>query len=255
VAGNRALITGGGHGLGRGIAEALAAQSMIVTICGRNHGALEATVNALRDGGAHAHSVPCDVADPASIKAAVAEAEAKMGGIDLLVNNAGIAPTAPLSRMELSMWNQAFAVNATGAFLCIQACLPGMLTRHFGRIVNIASVAGVSSGPYLAAYSASKHALIGLTRAAAAELGDKGIHVNAICPAYVDTEMTRGGVERAMKKGFSQEQALDMVLGSAGQKRLLPVAEVASWVAHLAGPAGNALNGQVLVLDGGGKSV
>jgi len=177
-----------------------------------------------------------------------------MGAVDILVNNAGIAPTAPMARMTREVWDQAFAVNATGAFLMIQACLPGMLERGFGRVANVASVAGVSSAPYLAAYSASKHALVGLTRAAAAELGDRGVHVNALCPGYIDTQMTRGAVERAMSRGHDEDAALAAVLGSAGQRRLLPVAEVAAWVVHLAGPAGNALNGQIIVLDGGGKA-
>lgn len=249
----RALVTGGGHGLGRGIAEALLRAGATVTVCGRNEQALADTLAAAAQGGAM-HSVVCDVTSAESVANAVRYAEARMGGVDLLINNAGIAPTAPIRNLTLETWQQAFAVNATGTFLCTQACLGGMLERKFGRVINIASVAGVTGGPYLAAYCASKHAVIGFTRAAAAELGDKGVHVNAICPAYVDTDMTRGGVQRVMRsKGASEQDALTAVLTSAGQKRLLPVSEVASWVVHLCGPAGNALNGQVIVLDGGGK--
>ena len=249
----RAFVTGGGHGLGRGIAEALLKAGAKVTVCGRNEQALEETVKASQGA---MFSIVCDVSSPDSVQQAVRYAEERMGGVDLLINNAGIAPTAPLRSMSLETWQHAFAVNATGSFLCTQACLAGMLERKFGRVINIASVAGVSGGPYLAAYCASKHAVIGLTRASAAELGDKGIHVNAICPAYVDTDMTRGGVERVMRsKGASEADALTAVLTSAGQKRLLPVSEVASWVVHLCGPAGNALNGQIIVLDGGGLEV
>jgi NAD(P)-dependent dehydrogenase (short-subunit alcohol dehydrogenase family) len=251
--GKRAFVTGGGHGLGRAIAEALCAEGASVTVCGRSEAALDETAQALTRAGAQAFSVVCDVSNADAVRDAVRAAEAKMGGVDLLINNAGIAPTAPLSRMSLEMWNQAFAVNATGAFLCTQACVPGMLERRFGRIVNVASVAGISSGPYLAAYSASKHAMVGLTRATAAELGGRGIQANAVCPAYVDTDMTRGGVVRAMQKGLSEAEALERVLASAGQQRLLPVSEVTAWVTLLCGSAGNAMNGQVIVLDGGGK--
>jgi len=248
--GKRALVTGGGHGLGRGIAEALVRAGATVTVCGRNESALAETASGM----AGVFAVHCDVTSADSVTRAVRFAEERMGGVDLLVNNAGIAPTAPIRSLTLETWQNAFAVNATGTFLCTQACLGGMLERKFGRIVNIASVAGVSSGPYLAAYSASKHAVIGFTRAAAAELGDKGVQVNAICPAYVDTEMTRGGVERVMRtKGASEEEALEAVLTSAGQRRLIPVAEVTSWVVQLCGPAGHALNGQLIVLDGGGR--
>ncbi len=259
----RALVTGGGHGLGRGIAEALWRAGATVTICGRNEQALAETL-AASSASSEApgtletrvamHSVVCDVTSAESVAQAVRYAEERMGGVDFLINNAGIAPTAPIKALTLATWQEAFAVNATGTFLCTQACLGGMLERKYGRVINIASVAGVTGGMYLAAYCASKHAVIGFTRAAAAELGDKGVQVNAICPAYVDTDMTRGGVARVMRsKGASEQDALNAVLTSAGQKRLLPVSEVASWVVHLCGPAGNALNGQVIVLDGGGK--
>jgi 3-hydroxybutyrate dehydrogenase len=250
-----ALVTGGGHGLGRGIAEALACAGARVCLVGRSESALDDTVKALRAAGREAHAFVCDVTSESSVEAAVTHAGQVLGHIDFLINNAGVAPTAPLARMTLELWNQALAVNATGSFLCMRAVLPGMLERKFGRIVNIASVAGITGGPYLAAYSASKHALVGLTRAAAAELGDRGVQVNALCPAYVDTEMTRGGVERVMRsKNLSEAEGLAAVLRSANQVRLLPVAEVASWVLQLCGPGGNAVNGQVIVLDGGGKS-
>jgi 3-hydroxybutyrate dehydrogenase len=250
-----ALVTGGGHGLGRGIAEALARAGARVCIVGRSESALHETVVSLRAAGHDAHAFVCDVTSEASVEAAVALASQALGHIDFLINNAGVAPTAPLARMTLDTWKQAFAVNATGSFLCTRAVVPGMVERKFGRIVNIASIAGVTGGPYLAAYAASKHALVGLTRAAAAELGDRGVHVNALCPGYVDTEMTRGGVERVMRsKNLSEAEGLAAVLRSANQVRLLPVAEVADWVVHLCGAGGNALNGQVIVLDGGGKS-
>jgi len=253
LTGKRALVTGGGHGLGRGIAEALVSAGATVTVCGRKEAALAETIASPLANG-RMHAVLCDVTSLDSVTRAVRYAEERMGGVDLLVNNAGIAPTAPIRTLSLETWQNAFAVNATGTFLCTQACLAGMLERRFGRVINIASVAGVTGGPYLAAYSASKHAVIGFTRAAAAELGDKGVQVNAICPAYVDTDMTRGGIERVMRtKGASEVDALAAVLASANQRRLIPVAEVASWVLQLCGPAGHAINGQVILLDGGGR--
>jgi NAD(P)-dependent dehydrogenase (short-subunit alcohol dehydrogenase family) len=249
-----ALVTGGGHGLGLAIAGALAGAGARVALLGRNEAALESAVSGLRAAGHEAHAVLGDVTSESSVEVAVGRVIEALGRIDCLVNNAGVAPTAPLARLSLEAWNQALSVNATGGFLCLRACLPGMLERRFGRVVNIASTAGVTGGPYLSAYAASKHALVGLTRAAAAELGDKGVHVNALCPAFVDTELTRGAVERVMRsKQLGEAAALQAVLGSAGQARLLSAHEVASWVVSLCGPAGSALNGQVIVLDGGGK--
>jgi NAD(P)-dependent dehydrogenase (short-subunit alcohol dehydrogenase family) len=255
LAGKTALITGGGHGLGRAIAEALAEEGAVVTVCGRNQKPLDETVQALRKLGREAHAMVCDVGSEVSVSEAVAAAEHAMGRIDLLVNNAGIGITATVARTTLEDWNQVMAINATGTFLCTRACIPGMVERKFGRVVNVSSVAGVSSGPYMGAYSASKHAVIGFTKAAAAELGDKGVNVNALCPAYIDTDMMRSGVTRAMRsKGISEADAIKAVLTSVNQKRLLSTAEVASWVLQLCGPASSALNGQVIVLDGGGNA-
>ena len=254
LAGKTALVTGGGHGLGRAIAEALAHEGAVVTVCGRKRAPLDETVEILRKAGHQAHALECDVADEDSVHQAVAAAERAMGRIDLLINNAGIGITATVLRTTLEVWNQVMSVNATGTFLCTRACIPGMVERKFGRIVNVSSVAGVSSGPYMGAYSASKHAVIGFTKAAAAELGDKGVNVNALCPAYIDTDMMRSGVDRAMKtKGISEADAVKAVLTSVNQRRLLAVEEVSSWVVQLCGPASSALNGQVIVLDGGGN--
>jgi NAD(P)-dependent dehydrogenase (short-subunit alcohol dehydrogenase family) len=250
-----ALVTGGGHGLGRAIAQALAQEGAVVAVCGRKREPLEATAQALRTAGHQAHAFVCDVASEASVGECVQAAEQAMGRIDLLVNNAGIGITAPVARTTLDDWNQVMAINATGTFLCTRACVRGMVERKFGRVVNVSSVAGVSSGPYMGAYSASKHAVIGFTRAAAAELGDKGINVNALCPAYIDTDMMRSGVERAMRtKGISEAEAIKAVLASVGQKRLLTVEEVADWVVSLCAPQSSGLNGQVIVLDGGGNT-
>jgi NAD(P)-dependent dehydrogenase (short-subunit alcohol dehydrogenase family) len=255
LAGKTALVTGGGHGLGRAIALSFAREGAVVAVCGRKREPLDEAVEALRSAGGQAHAFLCDVTSEESVNEAVQAAERAMGRIDLLVNNAGIGITATVARTTLENWNQVMSVNATGTFLCTRACIPGMVERKFGRIVNVSSVAGVSSGPYMGAYSASKHAVIGFTRAAAAELGDKGVNVNALGPAYIDTDMMRSGVERAMRsKGISEADAIKVVLTSVGQRRLLGVDEVSSWVVQLCGPASSALNGQVIVLDGGGNA-
>jgi 3-hydroxybutyrate dehydrogenase len=255
LAGRTALVTGGGHGLGRAIAEALAREGAVVSVCGRKREPLDETVQSLLAAGGQAHSFLCDVTSEESVNETVQAAERAMGRIDLLINNAGIGITATVARTTLETWNQVMGVNATGTFLCTRACIPGMVERKFGRIVNVSSVAGVSSGPYMGAYSASKHAVIGFTKAAAAELGDKGVNVTALCPAYIDTDMMRSGVERAMRsKGISEADAIKAVLTSVNQRRLLGVQEVSDWVLQLCGPASSALNGQVIVLDGGGSA-
>jgi enamine deaminase RidA (YjgF/YER057c/UK114 family) len=156
-----------------------------------------------------------------------------------------------VARTSLDEWNRLMAVNATGAFLCTRAFLPGMLERRWGRVINVASTAGLSGGKYLAAYSAAKHALMGLTRSAAAEVVDSGVTVNAVCPGFVDTEMTEETVARIVARtGRTPEEALAAALASAGQTRLISAAEVAAAVVSLAGAADSAPNGEALVLDG-----
>lgn len=253
--GRRALITGGGHGLGRGIAFALARAGASVFVCGRKQAPLDETVALLRAEGFNAAYGICDVGDEGSVAAAVAEAEAQLGGIDILVNNAGVATSAPLQKTDLATWESTLRINATGPFLLTRACASGMLSRGFGRVVNVASVAGIGGSAYLSAYCASKHALIGFTRAAAAELGNRGVHVNALCPGYIDTDMARQGVDRLMAtRGVSEDEAIRRVLATSNQKRMLTVDEVSGWVLQLCGAASRGMNGQIIVLDGGGAS-
>lgn len=252
LAGRGAVVTGGGRGIGKALARSLAEAGAAVVVTARSREEIEAVASSLRDGGHTAHAVACDVADAASITAMAVEAKDLLGTVDVLVNNAGIALSNPVKRLPLAEWNRILAVNATGTFLCTQAFLDGMLERGWGRIVNVASVAGLRGGRYIAAYTASKHAQVGFTRALAVEVAEKGITVNAICPGYVDTPMTEYSVSRIVEKtGLSQDEALRHILELSPQKRLIRPEEIAHAALMLCHDDGGSINGQTIVLDGG----
>ena len=224
----RVVVTGGTRGIGAAIAERFAAAGDDVVAVGR---------------------ADCDVTD----EAAVAALFERMGAVDVLVNNAGVASSAPLKRTTLADWREQLEVNATGAFLCTRAALPGMLERDSGRIVTVASRAGLAGSRYTAAYTASKHAAVGLTRAAAAEVVGTGVTVNAVCPTFVRTDMTSESIMRISQiTGRSEEDAEAAIAASSPLGRLLEPDEVAFAVAFLAAPEAGAINGQTLILDGGG---
>ncbi len=256
LSGRGAVVTGGGRGIGAAVAEALAGADASVVVAARSRRETEATAAALRKRGLKAWAHPCDVTSPASIKALAAFARKRLGSVHILVNNAGIAPSAPLLTLTLAEWNRCLAVNATGTFLCTQAFLPGMLAARWGRVVNVASTAGKIGGPYIAAYAASKHAVLGFTRAAAAELATKGITVNAVCPGYVDTDLTAATLARIVAKtGMTKSKALEALLAQNPQRRLLLPEEVAWLTLSLCDERAKGINGQALVLDGGSVTV
>jgi NAD(P)-dependent dehydrogenase (short-subunit alcohol dehydrogenase family) len=251
LAGRVGVVTGAGRGIGAATARALADAGLSVVLAARNRDQIEQRSAELVALGHRAKAVVCDVTSEASVLALAREA-ADLGPVAVLVNNAGAAGSTPLVRTSLEEWNRLIAVNATGAFLCTRAFLPGMLEQQWGRVVNVASTAGLGGGKYLAAYSAAKHALVGLTRSAAAEVAGTGVTVNAVCPNFVDTEMTAETVGRIVAKtGRTREDALAAALASAGQTRLIPAEEVAAAVVSLAAAADtHPPNGEALILDG-----
>lgn len=239
LTGRTALVTGASRGLGLALALALRKAGAEVVVAGRTESAARRAAQ-LADG----RWVVCDVADQASVVAA----SQRITHVDVLVNNAGVAPTGKLHQLAVADWQQAFAVNATGAFLCTRAWLPQMLAQGWGRVVNVASTAGLEGGAYLSAYAASKHAMVGMTTSLAAEVQGTGVTANALCPAYIDTDMAKRAIERARSRGrLSPQQAERAVLDSAGQARLLSAEEVAGRAVALCEGQDN---GQVVVMDG-----
>ena len=222
------VVTGGTKGIGKAVVERFQAAGDNVVGVGR---------------------ATCDVTDEKQVDALFDS----VGPVDVLVNNAGLAEGAALAKTTLDAWRRHFDVNATGAFLCTRAVLGGMIERGDGRIVTVASVAGLYGARYTAAYTASKHAAVGLMRATAAEVAGTGVTSNAVCPAYVDTAMTDRTVETIVAKtDRSSDQARAELETMTPLGRLLDPDEVAAAVVFLASPEAAAINGQTIVLDGGG---
>lgn len=244
-----ALVTGGGRGIGRAVTLRLARDGLTVAVAARNVEQLEATATAARAMGARALALALDVTDPGSVADAVQRTMRELGPIDVLVNNAGVAESAPLARTDLALWERHLRVNVTGPYLLTQAVLPGMLEQRWGRVVNIASLAGLHGSPYVTAYTASKHALVGFTRALATEVAGKGVTVNALCPGYVATDMVWSGARNIVDRtGKSFEDAVQALADMNPGRRLIEADEVAEAAARLVDDA--ATNGECIVLDG-----
>lgn len=252
--GRHAVVTGGGKGIGAAIAAALAGAGARLTLMGRTAATLEAHAASLaREHGADVATVVVDVTDPRGVGQGFAEAASQSGPVEVLVNNAGQAHASPFEALTLDTWEQLLRVNLTGAFLCIQQVLPPMVAAGAGRIVNVASTAGVTGQSRLAAYCASKHGVIGLTRALAAETARHGVTVNAVCPGYTDdTDMVQMAIDNIGRlKGHTPEEARALLAKRSPRGTLVAPAEVADTVLWLCSPGASAITGQAIVVAAG----
>jgi 2-hydroxycyclohexanecarboxyl-CoA dehydrogenase len=241
-----ALVTGGGRGIGRAIALRLAADGLAVAVAARTRDQVDETA---RVAGRRALPLQLDVTDADSITGAVERTTRELGPIDVLVNNAGVAESAPFVKTDADFWDRHFAVNVRGPYLLTRAVLPGMLQRRWGRIINIASLAGLFGSPYVTAYTASKHALVGFTRALATEVSGKGVTVNALCPGFTATDIVWNGARNIVAKtGKSFDDAVKALAEMNPGRRLIEPDEVADAAARLV--ADDITNGETLVLDG-----
>ncbi|WP_109260344.1 SDR family NAD(P)-dependent oxidoreductase [Hyphobacterium indicum] len=247
LTGQTAVITGGGTGIGLAIARRLATDGANCVLMGRNLERLETGAASIP----RARAIQCDVTDAASVATAFDAARAG-GAVTILVNNAGIASSAPFHRMSEEEFLRIQDVNVTGVFRCTRAVTNDLRAADSGRLINISSIAGLSGGPYISHYCASKHAVIGMTRALAAEWAKTNTTVNAICPGYVRTEMAEGAIRTIIEKtGANRDQAIAELAKSNPQGRLLEVeevAEIAGWLCH---PDSRSVNGQAIALNGG----
>ncbi len=249
--GIHALVTGGGKGIGAAIAARLAAEGATLTVAGRDEAALAATAAAI----AGATAVRLDVTDRAAVRRVFAEAAERAGPVLILVPNAGAVATAPLDRLATADVEAMMAVNLYGAFHAIQAALPGMLDAGWGRVVTVASLAGIDASPYLAGYVASKHAVVGLTKALALEVAAKGITANAVCPGYVETDMVDTAVARIKARtGLGDAEVRASLLANNPRGKFILPEEVAACAAWLCLPGSESVNGQAIAISGGGRA-
>ena len=247
-----ALVTGGGRGIGRAIALAFAREGADVAVTARTAHEVEAVAAEVRALGRRAVAVTGDVGQRDQVDAAVRTTAEALGPVQILVNNAGIAVSAKVLDTDDALWERHLRVNLTAAFYASRAVLPGMLAAGWGRIVNIASAAARRGSPYVAAYVASKHGLLGLTRALASEVVDHGITVNAICPGYVATEMTWQSARRIHQRtGRPYEATVTILAGFSPQKRLVEPEEIAALAVHLASDEARGVTAQAWHVDGG----
>ncbi len=247
--GRHALVTGGGSGIGAAIVLALVGQGVRVTVLGRRSDVLHELVQQNPE---LLHAVCADVADAEQVVAAFAEAVARFGPVHILVNNAGQASSAPFLKTDAAMWQQILSVNLTGTFHCTQAALPHMLQMGWGRIVNVASTAGLAGYAYVAAYCAAKHGVIGLTKSLALEVAKKGITVNAVCPGYTETDILRESIANVVNKtGRSEAEARAEFAKGNPQGRIVQPAEVADTVLWLCGEGASSITGQSISVSGG----
>jgi NAD(P)-dependent dehydrogenase (short-subunit alcohol dehydrogenase family) len=248
LAGKRAAVTGGGRGIGAAIARSLAEAGAEVTILGRTISTLDQNAESLRQDGLSIKVSPIDVTDELSVQ----QTFARLGDFDILINNAGVAHVAPFEKTTAADWERVFRVNLLGAVFCSQQVLPTMTTRKWGRIVNIASTAGLKGYTRLSAYTASKHALIGVTRALALETATAGVTVNAVCPTYTETDMTAEGIKSiSARLQTSAEEARKQLTKQIPQGEMAKPEQVAAGVLWLCSDEAASVTGIALPIAGG----
>ena len=251
--GQHALVTGATRGIGAAIAKALGRLGADLTLIGRNRDGLDERADEISGVSAvSVHVETADVSDADIVSAAFTTAAAANGPVSILVNNAGSGKSAPFHKMDQELWDFMIGVNLTGTFVCTQAALGGMLDAGYGRIINVASTAGLTGYGYVSAYCAAKHGVVGLTRSLALETATKGITVNAVCPGYTETDLVRDTIDNIVAKtGRTEEDARAELASSNPQGRLVQPWEVAETVAWLALPASAAITGQAIPVAGG----
>lgn len=252
LAGRHCVITGGSRGIGAAIADSLAGRGASLTIMGRDEDALDERAALLRGGGAIVQAVPCDVTDDDQVMEAFAHATARLGAVDILVNNAGAAESALAGDSSRALWDRMIAVNLTATYVCTTQVLPAMLQARWGRIVNVASTAGLRGYKTMTAYCAAKHGVIGYTRALAQETAKHGITVNAVCPGYTETALTEQAVANLVEAlGKTPAEAHAMLVRIIPRGVMTSPAEVASAVSWLCAPESAAVTGIALSVSGG----
>ena len=250
------LVTGAGSGIGRAIALAFAAQKSRVALTGRTQATLDGVAEEIRHTGAEALLRICDVTQKAQVEKLKQEISNRFGPVQVLVNNAGIAPAASFLEMQDSLWEEVMRVNLTGTYNCCKVFLPEMLALRWGRIINIASTVAKVAYSHISAYVTSKHAVLGLTRALAVETAKFGVTVNAVCPGYVDTALTRrNALLMAEKRNKPLDDSLEILVSTSPQKRLIEPDEVARLALVLASESTKGITGQAINIDGGAVMV
>ena len=246
------LVTGASGGIGEAIAVEFARGGAVVVVSSRNEEKLQALAQRLKNDGGQALALCCDVADRKQVVALGAMIAGRVGTVQILINSAGVAPAASFLEMSDGVWDDVLKVNLTGTYNCCKTFLPGMIQSGWGRIINIASTAAKVAYSHVSAYTTSKHGVLGLTRSLALETAKLGVTVNAICPGYVDTELTRENARRmADKTGKSIDEILKLFAESSPQKRLIAPAEVAGLALMLASEKAGGITGQAINVDGG----